>query len=65
MPAINLSVPILYIGALKQWVCDQDQYDSYFCVVDLHAITSTGEQPPGELRRSTLQSAALYLAAGE
>ena len=28
-----------YLGALKNWVKLQDEYDCYFCVVDLHAIT--------------------------
>lgn len=28
-----------YLGAIRQWVVNQDQYDNYFCVVDLHAIT--------------------------
>jgi tRNA synthetases class I (W and Y) len=28
-----------YLGAIRQWVQNQDSYDNYFCVVDLHAIT--------------------------
>jgi tryptophanyl-tRNA synthetase len=28
-----------YLGAIKTWVEGQDQYDNFFCVVDLHAIT--------------------------
>ena len=28
-----------YLGAIRQWVANQELYDNYFCVVDLHAIT--------------------------
>ena len=38
--------------------------ENYFCVVDLHAITSTQQQTPEELYRSSLMSVALYIAAG-
>lgn len=51
-----------YLGALKNWVKLQDQYDCYYCVVDLHAITV--RQEPKELRRRTLEVLAIYLAAG-
>lgn len=62
-----------YLGAIRQWVDFQnkDQMDeegnvvpteNFFCVVDLHAITTP--QDPMELQESTLSSAALYLAAG-
>lgn len=51
-----------YLGAIKQWVEYQQAYDSYFCVVDLHAITVP--QDPKKLRKETLQSAALYIACG-
>jgi len=37
-----------YLGALRQWVAEQDTYECYFCVVDLHAITV--QQDPAELR---------------
>ena len=50
------------LGAVKQWVGLQDDYDAYFCVVDLHAITIP--QDPGMLRRRTLVTAAQYLALG-
>src|ERR1700751_1906649 len=50
------------LGALKQWVGLQDEYDPYFCVVDLHAITLP--QDPEQLRRRTLVTAAQYLALG-
>ena len=50
------------LGAVKQWVGLQDDYDTYFCVVDLHAITVA--QDPATLRRRTLVTAAQYLALG-
>ncbi|MET0898746.1 MAG: tryptophan--tRNA ligase [Mycobacterium sp.] len=50
------------LGAVKQWVSLQDDYDAYFCVVDLHAITVA--QDPKVLRRRTLVTAAQYLALG-
>lgn len=51
-----------YLGAIKQWVSYQHDYDSYFCVVDLHAITVP--QDPKKLRTETLQAAAMYIASG-
>ncbi|MDT4919913.1 MAG: tryptophanyl-tRNA synthetase [Pseudonocardiales bacterium] len=52
-----------YIGALKQWVALQDDYDAFYCVVDLHAITL--ETPdPALLRERTRGLAAQLLAAG-
>ncbi|HUS62246.1 MAG TPA: tryptophan--tRNA ligase [Acidimicrobiales bacterium] len=51
-----------YIGAVRHWATDQRDHDSFFCVVDLHALT--GEQDPNELRAKTLEVAALLLAAG-
>jgi tryptophanyl-tRNA synthetase len=50
------------LGAVSQWVGLQDDYDAYFCVVDLHAITLP--QDPAVLRRRTLVTAAQYLALG-
>ena len=50
------------LGALRQWVSMQDDYDAFYCVVDLHAITV--EQDPQVLRRRTLVSAAQLLALG-
>ena len=50
------------LGAVTQWVGLQDDYDAYFCVVDLHAITLP--QDPAVLRRRTLVTAAQYLALG-
>ena len=51
-----------YLGAIKNWVKLQDEYDSIFCVVDMHAITVP--QDPEELRKRTLKVAKIYLAAG-
>ncbi|HET9566288.1 MAG TPA: tryptophan--tRNA ligase [Mycobacterium sp.] len=50
------------LGAVQQWVGLQDEFDAYFCVVDLHAITIS--QDPDTLRRRTLATAAQYLAMG-
>ncbi|ORW33782.1 tryptophan--tRNA ligase [Mycobacterium paraense] len=50
------------LGAVTQWVALQDDYNSFFCVVDLHAITIP--QDPEALRRRTLITAAQYLALG-
>jgi tryptophanyl-tRNA synthetase len=51
-----------YLGAIRNWVRDQDKYDSIFCIVDLHTITVP--QDPAELRENTLDLAAMYLASG-
>lgn len=51
-----------YLGALKQWVQLQYDYDCYYCIVDMHAITVP--QDPTELREGTRRNAALYLACG-
>jgi tryptophanyl-tRNA synthetase len=51
-----------YIGALKNWVALQDDYESFYCIVNLHAITLP--QNPAELRKKTLDLARVYLAAG-
>jgi tryptophanyl-tRNA synthetase len=51
-----------YLGAIRNWVADQDAYDNIFCVVDLHAITIP--QDPTELRTNTRQLAGLLLASG-
>lgn len=60
-PSGNLTIGN-YFGALKNWVKLQHEYDCYFCVVDLHAITV--KQEPKDLRRRTLEVLAIYLAAG-
>lgn len=51
-----------YIGALKQFVDIQDEYDSYFCIVDQHAITVPQDRL--KLRKQIRQLAAIYLATG-
>jgi tryptophanyl-tRNA synthetase len=51
-----------YIGALMQWRDLQVEYDTVYCVVDLHAITVP--QDPVALRESTRRTAAQYIAAG-
>mmetsp|Transcript_11020 Transcript_11020/g.35002 ORF Transcript_11020/g.35002 Transcript_11020/m.35002 type:complete len:455 (-) Transcript_11020:23-1387(-) len=51
-----------YLGAMKNWVGLQDEYDTFFCVVDLHAITMPHD--PKELREASRRNAALYLACG-
>ena len=51
-----------YLGALRQWVQNQDRDDAYYCIVDLHALTQAID--PDELRRRTLETAAGFIAAG-
>ncbi|MDI9216966.1 MULTISPECIES: tryptophan--tRNA ligase [Clostridium] len=51
-----------YLGAIKNWVALQDEFDCYFCVVDLHAITV--RQEPKDLRQRTLEVLAIYIASG-
>ncbi|WP_213993260.1 tryptophan--tRNA ligase [Sodalis sp. dw_96] len=51
-----------YMGALRQWVNLQDDYDCIYCIVDLHAITV--RQDPQKLKKATLDVLALYLACG-
>ena len=51
-----------YLGALRNWVALQHEYESFFCVVDLHAITIP--QDPRLLAAKTKEVARIYLAAG-
>lgn len=51
-----------YLGALKNWVALQNEFESFFCIVNLHAITLP--QDPKVLRQKTLDLARIYLAAG-
>ncbi|KAB1657057.1 tryptophan--tRNA ligase [Pseudoclavibacter sp. CFCC 11306] len=51
-----------YVGALRNWVSLQNDYDTIYCVVDQHAITV--DQDPEQLRRNTRGTAAQYIAAG-
>lgn len=51
-----------YLGAIRNWVEAQENYDNYFCVVDLHAITVPHD--PAVLANNSYAIAALYLACG-
>ena len=51
-----------YMGAIKNWVTMQDEYDCVYCIVDMHAITV--RQNPADLRRRCLEQLAQYLACG-
>jgi tryptophanyl-tRNA synthetase len=51
-----------YLGAIKNWVLMQNDYDCLFCVVDLHALTVPLD--PNELRISVMDTVAMYLACG-
>ena len=51
-----------YLGALRNWVNLQHEYESFFCIVNLHAITSP--QDPKALAEKTRELARLYLAVG-
>ena len=51
-----------YLGAIRNWVAMQKDYDCIFCIVDMHAITVP--QDPVALRQSTREVAAAYIASG-
>ena len=51
-----------YFGALRQWVARQDDYEAFYCIVDLHALTLPWE--PSQLRDQSLRKAAELLACG-
>ena len=51
-----------YMGAIKNWVDLQDDYDCIYCIVDMHAITV--RQVPAELRRRSRAQLAQYIACG-
>ena len=51
-----------YMGAIKNWVALQDEYECLFCIVDMHAITV--RQVPADLRRRSLSQLAQYIACG-
>jgi tryptophanyl-tRNA synthetase len=61
MPSGNLHLGN-YLGALKNWVALQDDYDNYYCIVDLHALTVP--QDPKMLRAKIRELAAIYVACG-
>lgn len=60
-PTNNLTIGN-YIGTIKSWRSLQENYDCFFSVVNMHAITV--RQNPAELRSRTLNLAALFLACG-
>ena len=51
-----------YLGAIRNWVRNQDRYENIFCIVDLHAITLP--QEPEKLRAYSLELAAVLRASG-
>lgn len=51
-----------YLGAVKNWVDSQEEYENIFCVVNSHAITT--KQDPEQLRQKTYELAAMLLACG-
>jgi len=51
-----------YLGAIRNFVALQNDYDCVYCIVDMHAITQW--QEPGELKANTREVTAAYLAAG-
>ena len=51
-----------YLGALKNWVELQEEYDCIYVIVDLHAITT--QQKPSELRKQSISFLAQYVACG-
>jgi tryptophanyl-tRNA synthetase len=51
-----------YLGAIRNWVALQHEYECIFCIVDLHALTLP--QDPNELRATTREATAAYIAAG-
>ena len=51
-----------YLGAVKNWVDSQDEYENIFCIVNSHAITT--RQNPAELKAQTYELAAMLLACG-
>jgi len=51
-----------YLGAIRNWVNDEENYENYYCVVDLHAITSPFQAH--KLHSNTLDLISWYLACG-
>lgn len=51
-----------YLGALKNWVDFEEEYETFYCVVDMHSITV--RQDPAELRKRARSLLTLYIAAG-
>ena len=51
-----------YLGAIKNWVKLQDDFECMYCIVDMHAITVP--QDPGKLQKNIIELAKVYLASG-
>tara|TARA_B100001029_G_C15012895_1_gene425361 strand:- start:116 stop:1132 length:1017 start_codon:yes stop_codon:yes gene_type:complete len=51
-----------WLGAINNWVSLQEKHETFLCVVDLHAITTSYD--PKQLAKNTLSTAALYIACG-
>ncbi len=49
-----------YLGAIRHWAVDQHEHQSYYCVVDLHSLTSPHD--PAELRSKSLAMATMLVA---
>ena len=60
-PSGNLTIGN-YLGAIKNFAGFSEEYKTFYCVVDLHAITV--RQVPADLRRRTYETLALYMASG-
>ena len=60
-PSGNLTIGN-YLGAIKNFSRFSEEYNTFYCVVDMHAITV--RQVPAELRRRTYETLALYMACG-
>ena len=60
-PSGNLTIGN-YLGAIKNFSRFSDDYNTFYCVVDMHAITV--RQNPAELRKRTYETLALYMACG-
>ncbi len=60
-PSGNLTIGN-YLGAIKNWIPLQEEYECLYCVVDLHTLTV--RQKPAELRQRSLNLLALYVACG-
>src|SRR5213082_4215142 len=51
-----------YLGALRNWVAVEREYESFFCIVNLHAVTNA--QNPKILPEKTRELARIYVAVG-
>ncbi len=60
-PSGNLTIGN-YLGAIKNFASFTDEYECFYCVVDMHAITV--RQVPADLRKRTVETLALYIACG-